>query len=297
MQNFWTKILIVFLLGILICGCNIDPFRLSKGENVDEKYTNKLNNKLSSETKLTEVSDDYIFTPTPVILPTLTESQMKLLSEKINSTKCTLPCFFDIIPGTTNWEEARKILLNNGANYLGYDFYEYGDSHRFTLIIGDDSINVILRKENDVINKILLKTSNNKKSKFSQIWSNYNIHNTIKQFGKPDKIYIFKDDEFLFYNIFFIYENKNIYLEWTGKVSKNKENFLCLDQKDDEAWNFNFFVSNPKNSTDFINDTNKEIKGKSEYGWRPILEALNINEEAFYSVMITNSSYCFDWNN
>lgn len=119
-----------FLLGILLLlvACvSIPSGTLETPNSGDQTPASPLpsNTALVIPTATLIIPFDYQATETPVVTPTrlptlsVQESRALISILELGSDDCNLPCFWGIIPGKSDWSEARNFLLSF-ASYEGF---------------------------------------------------------------------------------------------------------------------------------------------------------------------------------
>jgi len=290
MQKKIIVLIILALLSYIVVNYLFDQNISNHGEIVlsPDIATEDYESEVIKLTQFAEIEEP---TPTPIPIKLLTSTQLNLLTNKLNSETCRLPCFLDILPGQTNWTEATKKMISLGAEFMGRDGSESGNSFRFIFFAGSNSYHVILEEKNSIVQKITFKTYSKKNDSYYIHLANYSIFNFLKFYGKPDQIFIKNDEEFNTYGIIMVYKNIKTYIHWTAKMQKKE--VICPNEEDNKTWIIDFNISSQKNDSDFNLYTSNQEKFNTKYGWRPILSAFNINEESFNSQMIANNSSCF----
>ena len=165
---------------------------------------------------------------TPTLLePTISLDQQKLLVEEMfNNPTCSLPCWWGMTPGITEWGEAEKILKNMGITPEKYNSYTRNeDSEKVTYVIYEiryetakepyESFSVYVR--NSVIDILSIT--------FIENFERFSITNILKTYGKPSEILIYTyeysyGDGVLPFSTVLIYEGERFVVDYEkqGKV-------------------------------------------------------------------------------
>jgi hypothetical protein len=232
--------------------------------------------------------------PTPTFVPVITpdEKQLTLLIKLLKSDTCELPCFLNIRPGITSWEEAKTILENVGAEFEGKYSFEPGQSYQFTLNFLMEYYSITLTIENDKVQRMFITTYNNRNVDFYQNWSKYSIYHTLIHLGKPDEVFINIDNDFHSYGVAMIYKQQKMSLEWVGDMKQKSKWVICPASLTDQTWSFDFSITNPSSDYGLFSNSNGRITPYNRKVWHPIMETSGVDEQTFYNMMISDSNAC-----
>ena len=183
-------------------------------------------------------------TPTPSPTPTITvvnktvDEKNEIYSTVINNLgNCDLPCFWDIYPGKTTYYELRNNLGANGFkteyfenNFSGIDFVQvYLEG--FDKTMGFNNVNTF-GIQDGLVNYIhidFMELEVNSKLKNPSQYSPENILNLL---GRPDDIWIMSQYTgghpiYTGYELFLIYEHRNLIISYLGGIIKQSEFSIC----------------------------------------------------------------------
>jgi hypothetical protein len=172
-----------------------------------------------------------ILSVTPTLLkPTISLDQQKSIVEAMfNNPICSLPCWWGITPGITEWSEAEKILNMMGISPEKYNSYTVNENSEEVTY---DNYEIRYETTKETIERFSLhvrKTTVNVLSiSFIESFENYSIHNILKGYGKPSEILIYTNeyslgDGALPFSTVLIYENERFIVDYReqGEVEGN----------------------------------------------------------------------------
>ncbi|MBI9051202.1 MAG: hypothetical protein JEZ00_17395 [Anaerolineaceae bacterium] len=148
-----------------------------------------------------------------------------------------LPCWFDICPGETSWNDASRELKHLNLYFSSQEISKdsiYHGIHGFDIY--DDYVMQSLsyiEQEGIVSGTSILVNGYTNMSEFHKIWNRYSPQSILVQYGKPDRIYVYVHDDQGYgspttgYNLWLVYDSLNFYVEYNGRT-EYKENFsIC----------------------------------------------------------------------
>lgn len=239
------------------------------------------------------VSNDKMITPTRTVLPTsnqeLLETPLPTLSVAestkfikellLNNGGCKLPCFWGIVPGTTEWNSAKVFLKT---------FAEIREGKYYSIKIQDPEyprVNLIeFKVEEGIIIEIVAGPP---------VTRNFTVDRMLIEHGKPEEIYLLTyrnapttpTPAFLVLN----YQHQGILAEYefaSEKIS-DTEFLICSQAIGPSMW----LRSSQKTLTEL--EINQSVLGpEPSYTLRKIGEVSDISVEEFYNVF-KGSLACF----
>jgi hypothetical protein len=150
----------------------------------------------STKTPLPTATLRELFTETPTAVPTLRPEQAKEAIQDLllNNASCLAPCFMNIVPGQTTFEEANAFFTHLGLD-LQYsstqgnmEFYEA--AYRFGTSL---SFSIRLITQSGIVKNLDIPITIPKDQKGSnpQEWADYSLNNIINKYGPPSKVNFF----------------------------------------------------------------------------------------------------------
>lgn len=242
-----------------------------------------------------EVNKKNIPTPTfiPIITPNTTQ-QYKLF-DLINSKYCNLPCFLNIEPGITSWPEARRQLENVGFTFEGKEKNDSYDLDKFILYFWQEEYDVSLTLSNNIVQRITIKSINNRHSDFYKKWEKYSFNKTVNLLGSPDEIYFYKIfPGYRVYTIMVNYKRQKLSLIWHSVFKPDSDSMVCPGSSSDEKWNFEFSMTNPSSELGLNKDFDNFDNEKFQENWHSIEVTSGLTENEFYSKILTDPDTCIN---
>jgi hypothetical protein len=256
------------------------------------------------------------FPSTPTLLRTLPPDREQQMAVLLQADDCKLPCYLGITPGKTTLGEAKKILENLGASYLGEYKRKSGEGIEYTyeMVIGgqtgadetpmpDGSIwtlsqSISLISNDDIVQIINASpgtigpgiSTTQAKAKFREYWSRYTAREIFLQNGPPDQLYVGKiAPTFVDYgsNLLIVYEKLGAVIDLYGT---GLENNIC-PENEAKTIDLRLTLFN-KNSP--LNKYYDRVPPTDRSVWLPIEEVLGVNPKEFYNSVISNPSICFE---
>lgn len=327
----WILILIIMAFPLSIYACtyreelkNVDATLLptiqvtaikTETESFINKNTPSSIIPIGSSTPTVNLSATVLPTITRTIIPTLNSADREraVRSLLIIAGSCHLPCFLDIDPGRSTWEEVRAHLMGLGFQWSKpYDPYNssftangkiYNTSMGSSLSPYTLSISPLVI--NDSIDSLHFQLGG---SKAFNIFPNYAFSNLVQLLGSPSRIWMTTDyrDGFekAIFDFWAFYDQKGIVLKGqvVGSLSGNEFN-ICPKKTDDFQNNQNGNPSSINVYTQDLKSTRKledlvEIWGEKipnlpysvdEASGRSITEATKLSPKDFYNILADNS--------
>jgi hypothetical protein len=241
--------------------------------------------------------------PTPTRLPTLPAPLQRQLFDILgNNGGCELPCFLGLMPGKTNWQDAKDLLGKFLAgpfmpdapdNLLGpKTYYRFMFTSYESILQGHFQFDV---DADNVIQDVILKADYYAEPEwgpYDKHLSKYSVGEVFRSLGEPDLVYVYYSRANLVYSLTIVYENVKLVIEYTGlaKLVDNEQYRLCPNFGDGDVVAMELAVASSSNSIDV----------KSLIGY-PFWEGSSTTEEAsglslveFYRLMMQSKEHaCF----
>lgn len=239
-------------------------------------------------------------------VPTLHPFQQAHMIGLLQSNECNLPCYMNITPGKTSWNEANAILDSIGASFRG-NYTEGGlPVYGFTLWIGNQAINEITPNpevvvgDREIVHEEDLTIRDNKVQrlqvrihtkkyliKFQKYWSRYTMREILLRQGFPDKMFT-HISRGTGYGLVLVYEKVGLVAEFNGSM---QEKLICTENEK-LIIGLDLTLTNPTSGLSiykpgWVPPTDRNV-------WLPIIEVLGLDEKEFYNQIITNQETCFE---
>jgi hypothetical protein len=251
------------------------------------------------------------FPATPTFPPTIGPNQQSYLLTLLQSKSCELPCYLEITPGKTSWDDAQTILSKIGAHLEG-SFQEDGlPAYGYSLWVGDPMFMNVTRNPNmgvgdmeiyqdlsftigdGKVQRIYLYTQTVKLvQKFGEYWSRYSMLNVFHHFGPPDLIFLAVNELHGGYIQFTVYSKLGIVIETNGIKEGNQICPISLENNKDIYLLFNLTLTNLTYPLKLYDPGRVPPTDRSVY--LPIQEVLGIKEIEYYVKYIADPSSCFN---
>lgn len=234
-----------------------------------------------------------VFLPSPSPFPTLSSSQQELMTQRILSTYCELPCYMDINPGETSWLEASEVLGSMGANYLG-NYRQNGEIvvHVYALKLCCEVANLIhtvsLKVDNNGVTQgINASVEMGFGNDLPEYWSRYSIRNIFEQFGPPDAVTmsVIHFDSRMPVELILLYDEIGVALEYS--VFNDGDNCVKVS-------NVHGLAIILTNHSRGVNLWQEGIPFADSPHMKPAEEVLGMDEIEFYQRVISDPALCFD---
>jgi hypothetical protein len=134
----------------------------------------------------------------PTLVPEMTEERFKQLLQ--HNSKCDLPCWWEIRPGTTTLDEARNLLYAiEGSNYNDFKagYKQEDGTLQFSggggFGINKKSVQTVIYlgvKKDVVVNLHISGESTVNEKVFKRVWDLYSPDQILKVYGVPDQLYV-----------------------------------------------------------------------------------------------------------
>lgn len=202
---FWST-----FWAIVSIGCNVAPR--------DPSLTPFVATQIPIKTTMVEKSTSVLLSPTMTSNLVETITPPPLLRTKCKANK---PCFWGIIPETTQVDEMQNLFDKNHMKYYSGipNYYEFSPNNKHI------AINALIKVENNIVEWIDIKVNpidNNIKN--NEIWADFSPESILELFGTPSQIEVSFDhahefnapqDKVQFGYIFF-YDNLKMVVEYAG---------------------------------------------------------------------------------
>lgn len=244
-------------------------------------------------------AENYFPNLTPI--PTLSISQQSDLIFLLKSNACNLPCYLDIEPGKTTFDEVENISSKLGGtlrtDYVNfYEGYPEREPLRWRSYIFDiDSlfyINMNISGKENQIQQIVVDSLSNSEALFYEAWAKYSIESIFKIYGEPDQIlvYLYNSYNVKSYTIRVIYLNYGMVLDWSGTLNDiSLDSKLCPKFSKENIVNLQIILVDPKAA---FKDIPSSFMGFDEM-WSSVDDTLGISKKEFYETIIINPDMCF----
>lgn len=283
------KITIPLLFSIfvlLLSGCSQSP------QGIDAPV-----DRISS-TNTHQQAEEAIPTPTilsepsiPFPVPILSPSQQDSLRELLRSENCRMPCYLDVEPGKTKFEEAERKFEQIGMA-LRHDYPNYLEGHeeipplRVSTYIYSfgrfDTQNISLSGGENVIQQIQTTLP------FSRTWRRYSVESILSEYGQPDEVLVYT--HYLSHAVRVLYLEDGIVVEWTGTHKQFAAEYeICLQFTEENISWLEIITSDSRATLEADAANFMGVPGIR----RPITEVLGIDEAEFYNRIISDPTSCF----
>jgi hypothetical protein len=271
----------LLLMSVLIGCSSFQEIRPTETSNV------------SNATPSPYVSNDKMITPTKTVLPTssqeILETPMPTLSVEestkfikellLNNGGCKLPCFWGIVPGTTEWNNAKVFLKT---------FAEIREGIYYSIKIQDPEyprVNLIeFKVQEGIIVEVVAGPP---------ITRNFTVDKILIDYGKPEEVYLltYKNapaspvPAFLVLN----YQHQGILAqyEFASEKINDIEFSICSQPIGPSMW-----LRSPKKMLTELEINQSVLGPEPSYTLRKIDEVSDISVEEFYD-KFKGSSACF----
>ena len=240
------------------------------------------------------------------VTPTMNKDQQKeYLSEIYGNEVCKFPCWWNITPGVSEWEEIQTNQFLNKL-FLSSDnikdaVVHYGNIPSFDPQLGISTF--ILEKDNQVEEVSLYGSGfwgTPSYDEFRDILKLYFPFQILKTYGQPDRIWIYVYDyrgfaaEYTSYYLWFVYERSNFYVKYEGLTENTYDIYhICPKQI---ITDIQISIQSPDQDLqldkDIYGNDDKEAKYKM-----PLMEVTDTTIEQFYKSMTDpKNEGCFETN-
>jgi hypothetical protein len=301
---------LIFAINITLTACGTAqtalPTHISTSTLIAiQNFTSPTSTIMPSEGKTTFAPPSVFF---PV--PTANSEQEFRIINLIQSQDCILPCYLGITPGKTTVQEARILLEDIKAGYIGdYQRRDGSTEYAFNLLkIGIPQNNLMATSEPEEVflaQRISLISvdsiiqiieagvaTKGMFPKYRDIWSRYSVAGIFSQLGVPDQIYLNQFDplraEYTYGQaVWAVYEEQGVVFHLYGT---GKENNIC-PEKEATLVDLDLSLYNPDAGLDIYIDGRVQPTNRDVY--LPIEEVLGITTTEFYNQVFSNPSVCF----
>lgn len=242
-------------------------------------------------------------------LPTLDSADEQLMSTRIQSQDCILPCYLGITPGKTSLKEARKLLEElgafmyrenrNDAQHILEYFYHLDvggpdapkESPTSTALVYQD-LTISATSGDEPVQSIYLelRTENTAISieKFREYWGIFSTQTVFARLGQPDHFLIDSKStgNGIGSGVVMIYRRNGVLIQLEGT---GHETSICSDK---EATRIRMAIYMFSSSSSQMASTFNSYLDSSTY-WVPVEEALGVDIQGFYRWVLTNPLICF----
>lgn len=264
-------------------------------------------------TKTTAATFTITPTQTKTILPvnTLTwqERENHVREFLSGETACELPCWLDITPGVTSWNEAEETLRYLGVRISdspredgaaifhgtgGFEFVEKRIYNLFDFVERAGNVDFIVIQSHGYHNP----------EEFQSLWKDYSPDSFLKTYGIPDRVLLQVISRgysiYRGYFLWLFYDYFGIMIRYGGSVLDSPTLHICpkigLGEDGIEIINLSLrSLDSPLLLESFdpiLNDTNHSTASMRIV--RSIQDATGMNVTEFYNVFMQNSPACFD---
>jgi hypothetical protein len=214
---------------------------------------------------------------------------------------CNFPCWWNITPGTTTWNDAKSLF-----DFLGLPIEDKRIGlymmHKVVIYSSEQiyKTSVEVYDKNGVVEYIAMK-STLPENEFKKLYSDYEPEKVFGKYGIPDRIFIFATNlgDTSYYGLDMYYDNDGFYISIGGSVNEITETefVICSDFSISDFNGIGIYTKSPIIKLPI---ENSPIEGLSENfslmkTYRtPIEEATGLTREEFIDLFIGDSpSYCF----
>jgi hypothetical protein len=271
-----------FLLLSVLIGCSsfqgIRPTEISNvGKASPSPYVSSDKMITPTKTALPISSQELLETP----LPTLSVAESTKFVEELllNNGGCKLPCFWGIVPGITEWNNAKAFLKT---------FAEIREGRYYSIKVQDPEyprVNLIeFKVQEDIIVEVVAGPP---------ITRNFTVDKILIEYGVPEEVYLltyrnapaFPIPAFLILN----YQNQGILVqyEFASEKINDTEFSICSQPIGPSMW-----LRSPKKMLTELEINQSVLGSEPSYTLRKIDEVSNVSTEEFYE-KFKGSSACF----
>lgn len=249
-------------------------------------------------------------TPTLNLSPTLSTGKRQdyIFNFLTNNSSCKLPCWMGIVPGMTEWSEAKGFFeflgartsyahtLSDNSIFHGIGGLDIEDHQMFN--------DMDLWEQEGMIQALLIHSvSYRDLAYYYQFWKKYSPENILKSYGSPTRVTFFvfrylnsrtySARLFIYYDrlkLLAIYESSTI-----TSTEKGKEVLRICPTWKDALWKpeiqmYMLSGNNPMSVEDFF----VKISDPNQLTGTPIKEGAGISVEEFYRLFTSDEAACFD---
>jgi hypothetical protein len=311
MTRAQDNIFIILLTVVVLVGCIGTPAETT----VLRPTMNVIASATPQFTATLDPTEAYIYSfpnsLTPA--PTMDTESLSRMIGLLQSDTCELPCYLGITPGQTTWDEAETILDNLEA------FYSFNTDanglliHNIHLDIGSELAGVTsdLRTNNTglsigqslqllvkdgMVQKLWTTVSTGAPSAsvplFDDYWSRYSLEEVLHRLGVPNQIVM--DPPFpgaTGTGFILVYGQIGVIVQIGEEI---RDNQICQGSEKSYAY-LQLILTNISSGMDLyrpggVAPTDSEV-------YKPIKDVLGIDEDEFYSALMSNPSKCFEIQN
>jgi len=179
-----------------------------------------------------------MLSPTEVpVAPTLTleEREQVVRNLLLSKDKCSLPCWWGVLPGKTLWDQAKPGLEKNGLILSSFHLpldTRIGYGAGLNNVFGEGvHLNLNYLVENNLIDAITLEAYGNDLPKLYDIFQAYSPEEVIKEYGKPSRVWIDSvyqgTSSVRDYGIWLFYDDLGVLLKYGGTTSFRPMYEIC----------------------------------------------------------------------
>lgn len=287
--------LFLMLISVLV-GCTTIPQR----ENNEIRSTASVTSTQAPlPTPSVEINVGNYF-PNLTPIPTPSVLQQADIMFLLTSEVCKLPCYLNIEPEKTTFDEAGNTILNLGGT-LRADYENFYKDPPETLplrlssyIFDVDSlfyIDLAISGKNNQVQQIVVNVFGNSQPLFYETWAKYSIESIFKIYGKPDQVRIDKNiSEGASYFIRVVYFQYGMILDWFGSRNGNSIDKICPEFSKKNIFGLQIILDEPQSTFENIPSS---YMGFEEM-YKSTEEILGISEKEFFDQVVANDSVCFD---
>lgn len=248
--------------------------------------------------------------PTPTIsltpMPTLTAQERESHVRELLQTNrgCELPCWWGIVPGKTQWEDARKLLEHlgvrissktepDGSIFHGTGGFDFEDEKIYNRI-------GITEKEGVVESIYILSDSGMNEAAFQSLWKHYDPQLVIPAFGVPSRVWLTTstikvgNKGITGYILKIFYDHLGFVVRYDGGVTHSPIYHICptFDDSSEGISQISMVLQSPDNQSPLDRIDQGDLIDKYT---RTIEYATGLSLEEFYQLFTQEDKpACFD---
>lgn len=257
-------------------------------------------------------------TTTPIAFETDTKTSLpvntlaapereKFVRDTISSnSNCKLPCWWDITPGETTWEEAEEFLQHLGVRVGAVPGYSLNAVLHGTGGFDFEGISIkngfSFEETNGIIDAILINSDGyNNLEEFQTLWGNYSPKKILETYGVPDRIWLNVTEVYASargYHLWFFYDEMGFMIRYPGDVVDASVLHICPVIEGMRAIDLSLQAPDSPLPLERFDAILEDIRLQTETGktrgLHSIQDATGLDEKQFYDAFMQEDPACFD---
>ncbi len=260
-------------------------------------------------------------TPTDVPALPVEDARQHLLDLLANNGNCQLPCLWGIMPGKSNFQNAKIILmpLSGIAEEASFEPFHgiLGGTINPQYVEGEVRLNSVLSylyDESGIVNRVFFRVLKEELSQdeygnqlttpiygspeFIQRVEYYSLSHLMSEQGIPTSVMIsreltYENNRWSFLiNIVVLYPNQGIWAKYTTWMDKNEVGSGIRSCPVNARIEMNLY--SPRNPDSFYALLDKTDWGVTKVGYKPLEEATSMSVEQFYETFRQPTDKCIE---